>query len=156
MSKSTNIAPTKVIDPPVKETQVGDKTEQKKIKKPKWAMTQEEAENLNDEKIDELLKFAENLDYEKYMKDLEIREALNMIKYKVDEKENNQIENQENNEEVKEEKKENDEKEEESLKLPIIHSSKPVEHEQDWNSSVKRLITKGKSRREWCKTRRKN
>ena len=106
-------------------------------------MTQQEAENLEEEKIDELLKFAENLDYEKYMKDLEIREALNMIKYKVEEKDNDQNENQENNEEVKEEKKEEAVKEEESLKLPLINSSKPLEHDQEWNGSVNRFTDKG-------------
>jgi len=48
--------------------------------KPKWAMTKEESEKVNDKELDDLLNFAQNLDYEKYIKDLEIREALGIIK----------------------------------------------------------------------------
>ena len=97
--------------------------EMKKINiknKPKWAMTKDEAENL---------------DYEKYIKDLEIREALGLIKMKIEQKEGEENEqHQVNNEFIDENKNEilNEE-----LILPVISSSKPLEHENDWNNSVK-------------------
>jgi len=107
-----------------------------KKNKPKWAMTKEESEKVNDKELDDLLNFAQNLDYEKYIKDLEIREALGIIKNKIENKiEDQNIDN--NGEEIKE--LENKKNEKEELTLPPInnHNSKPLEHENDWNSSVK-------------------
>jgi len=103
------------------------------VKKPKWAMTQEEAEHLSEEKIDDLLKFAENIDYEKHIQDIEIREALNLIKYKVENNDDQKPENENNQVEEKKEK----EKQEDSVILPIISGSKPLEHDQEWNTSIK-------------------
>ena len=147
VKSSTNFTKqtAKQLDPIIKDEPPNEeKTELKKksnLMKPKWAMTQEEAENLNDEKIDELIKFAENLDYEKYIKDLEIKEALNLIKYKVNQKQNedgnNEKDDEINQDQDTDKEPEKKEIEEDSLKLHIINNSKPLEHDAEWNSSVK-------------------
>jgi len=110
------------------------------VKKPKWATTQDEADHINDDKLDELLKMAENMDYDKHMKDLECREALGLLKYEQKEGEEANDENAEqNNENVEENDKisKKEEQGEDIVKLPIIAGSKPVEHDQGWNNSVK-------------------
>ncbi len=52
--------------------------------KPKWCLTKQEAEEMGEKEVDDLLNFAKNLDYERYIKNMEIREALYLIKNKVD------------------------------------------------------------------------
>merc|ERR1711935_1193347 len=48
----------------------------KKSKKPKWALTEQENEDVEELEVDDLLDFAENLDYEQYIDDMEVKEAL--------------------------------------------------------------------------------
>ena len=52
--------------------------------KPKWCLTKQEAEEMGDKEVDELINFAKTLDYQKYLKNIEIREALYLIKNKVE------------------------------------------------------------------------
>jgi hypothetical protein len=41
--------------------------------KPKWALTQQEAEHSEEAEVDDLLSFAAELDYESFINDFEIR-----------------------------------------------------------------------------------
>ena len=50
---------------------------------PLWAMTREQAENMEEQEVDDLLEFAYELDYEKYMEDLQVRQALAVLKNRV-------------------------------------------------------------------------
>jgi len=117
-------------------------------KKPKWCLTKEEAENLNEKEDEKLIEFAQNLDYDKYMKDMEVREALYLIKSKIE----NGDQNHEFKVEGKEENKDNDNNEnpDEAVeregrpgetdpieKLKNELTIKKVEHENEWNASNK-------------------
>lgn len=57
--------------------------------KPKWAMTQEEAEKVEEQQqekeVDQLLQFVNELDYDKFISDLEVRQALEIVKERVEE-----------------------------------------------------------------------
>jgi len=55
-------------------------TAKSKSKKPLWAMTEEEQEDLEDEEAADLINFAENLDFEKYMGDAEFRHQIQVMK----------------------------------------------------------------------------
>eukprot|EP00668_Euglena_longa_P011965 GGOE01014387.1.p1 GENE.GGOE01014387.1~~GGOE01014387.1.p1 ORF type:complete len:471 (-),score=149.09 GGOE01014387.1:272-1594(-) len=57
----------------------------KKAAKPKWAMTEEEAIDVELQETDDLVQFAAGLDFEKYLDDYEIREALSVMKERVEE-----------------------------------------------------------------------
>jgi len=52
--------------------------------KPKWALTEEKAEAVEDDEADELVDFANNLDYDSYIDDLEVRQALSVIRERID------------------------------------------------------------------------
>ena len=52
--------------------------------KPKWAMTEAEVDDLEDDEALALVDFASGLDYDKYMDDLEVREALSVIRDRID------------------------------------------------------------------------
>merc|ERR1719379_2572291 len=56
------------------------KAVQGKLKKPKWAMTQEAVEELDEEEAVELLDFADNLNFDEYMNDLGFREGMAALK----------------------------------------------------------------------------
>jgi len=52
--------------------------------KPKWAMTEDEADAVEDDEAAQLLDFAQSLDYDSYIDDLEVRQALNVIRERID------------------------------------------------------------------------
>jgi len=52
--------------------------------KPAWAMTEEEAEVVEDQEAEDLVDFAQSLDYDSYIDDLEVRQALNVIRERID------------------------------------------------------------------------
>lgn len=52
--------------------------------KPKWAMTEDEADIMDDAEAAELVDFAASLDYDAYIDDLEVRQALNVIRERID------------------------------------------------------------------------
>ncbi|KAG5509060.1 hypothetical protein JKF63_06068 [Porcisia hertigi] len=54
-------------------------------RKPKWALTEEEALDAELDIDRDLLDFAENLDYEKFISDLEVAEALSVMRDRVEE-----------------------------------------------------------------------
>ncbi|GET87211.1 hypothetical protein, conserved [Leishmania tarentolae] len=54
-------------------------------RKPKWALTEEEAMDAELEVDRDLLDFAENLDYEKFISDFEVAEALSIMRDRVEE-----------------------------------------------------------------------
>jgi len=56
------------------------KAVQGKLKKPKWAMTQDAIEELDEEEAVELLDFADNLNFDEYMNDLGFREGIAALK----------------------------------------------------------------------------
>jgi myosin heavy subunit len=53
--------------------------------KPKWALTQEQAEELEELEVDDLLQYVNDLDYDKFIEDLEVRQALEIVKERVEE-----------------------------------------------------------------------
>ena len=53
-------------------------------KKPAWAMTEVEAEEVEDEEAEALVEFAKDLDYDSYIDDLEVRQALGVIRERID------------------------------------------------------------------------
>lgn len=54
-------------------------------RKPAWALTEKQAEELEEQEVDNLLEFAYQLDYERYIEDFEVRQALAVIKERVQE-----------------------------------------------------------------------
>jgi len=54
-------------------------------KKPKWAMTEEEAEDAEFDEARELMDFAAELDYDAFVKDFEVQEALAIMRDRVKE-----------------------------------------------------------------------
>ncbi|KAL0477597.1 laminin subunit alpha [Acrasis kona] len=147
-NKSNLIKTTTTLKQAVHEA---NKSKNKKIKeKPVWAMSEKEAEEVEDKEVDDLLNFASNLDFEKFMEDEEVKEAVNVIKTRVKELEGEVMK---------------EEKEEENLRKIEAHeqliqdrlqraqeraaeranleddnmsvSSGSVYHEQEWNSSTK-------------------
>jgi len=52
--------------------------------KPKWALTKEAVEDLEDYEAEDLLDFAKNLDFEEFLHDLDLRAALKAAKTRVD------------------------------------------------------------------------
>jgi hypothetical protein len=56
------------------------KAVQGKLKKPKWAMTADAVEELDEEEAVELLDFADNLNFDEYMNDLGFREGMAALK----------------------------------------------------------------------------
>jgi len=48
--------------------------------KPKWAMTEKQSEEMDEEQTLELLDFADNLNFDEYMNDLDFREAVGALK----------------------------------------------------------------------------
>jgi hypothetical protein len=56
------------------------KAVQGKLKKPKWALTQDAVEELDEEEAVELLDFADNLNFDEYMNDLGFREGIAALK----------------------------------------------------------------------------
>lgn len=71
-----------------KAVQNHNKTKKAKLSKPKWALTANENEEVEDLEVDDLLDFAENLDYEQYIDDMEVKEALSFVKKRVVDLEN--------------------------------------------------------------------
>ena len=71
--------------PPAAEKAVSEKapSSHKGKKKPAWATTEKQQEEMKEAEIDELLEFAYELDYEKYMEDFDVRQALAVIKERV-------------------------------------------------------------------------
>lgn len=66
------------------------KAVQGKLKKPKWAMTQEAVEELDEEEAVELLDFADNLNFDEYMNDLGFREGIAALKGRANKLQNEQ------------------------------------------------------------------
>lgn len=52
--------------------------------RPAWALTEDQADELEDEEANELLEFAAGLDYDAYVDDLEVRQALSVIRERID------------------------------------------------------------------------
>ena len=52
--------------------------------KPAWAMTEEEADDMEDAEALALVDFAKDLDYDSYIDDLEVRQALQVIRERID------------------------------------------------------------------------
>ena len=72
-----------------KEERAEPKPEKPKVSKadaskPKWALTEEKADLVEDDEADELVDFANNLDYDAYIDDLEVRQALSVIRERID------------------------------------------------------------------------
>jgi len=69
--------------PPVKAEKPKKKKEHNL--KPKWAYTEQQLKDEEEQDIDDLLDFTNNLDYEKYLNDLEVKHMLLAMKKRIDE-----------------------------------------------------------------------
>ncbi len=65
-------------------TQPGPESRQQK-KKPMWALSEKQAEEVKEQEVDDLIEFAYQLDYEKFIEDFEVRQALAALKERVQE-----------------------------------------------------------------------
>ena len=74
-----------VIEPKKVKEEVKKASTKQKQKKPVWALSEKEAEELEEQDVDSLLEFAYQLDYEKYIEDFEVRQALAILKERVKE-----------------------------------------------------------------------
>lgn len=57
----------------------------KERKKPTWALTEKQVEEIKEKDVDNLLDFAYKLDYDKYIEDFEVRQALEVLKDRIQE-----------------------------------------------------------------------
>jgi len=72
------------LSPPAK----AEKPKQKKKEhslKPKWAYTEQQLKDEEEQDIDDLLDFTNNLDYDKYLNDLEVKHMVLALKKRIDE-----------------------------------------------------------------------
>jgi len=80
------------------ENQLEEKTKEehpvkrKKSSRPKWALTEEAVEELDDIEADELVDFAKDLDFESFLDDLEVQSALKAAKSRIDNLKKNRAE----------------------------------------------------------------
>lgn len=82
----TEAKPVKLTEKNLKELEHRDKKSRASSRqKPKWALSQKEHEEKEDQDIEDLLGFVRDLDYDKYIEDLEVRQALAIVKERVDE-----------------------------------------------------------------------
>ena len=79
VSESTNQQPQEIVH------QEQPKKESKLKKKPKWALTEDEALDVELSQHDDLLQFAKCLDFEKFINDYEVKEALSILRERVSE-----------------------------------------------------------------------
>lgn len=95
IAKST-LADSKKAEPAVPETESKGSSSpapskinkpKAKIPKPAWALTEEVAESVQDDKEaedeDDLISFAKNLDYDKYIDDLEVQTMMERVKARI-------------------------------------------------------------------------
>jgi len=72
--------------PVKKQTEEKSKSVAKKNKeKPKWAYTEKQLDDEEEQDVDDLLEFTNNLDYEKYIDDLEVKNMVTALKKRIDE-----------------------------------------------------------------------
>jgi hypothetical protein len=69
---------------PGEKTKKMKKTKKAPKGKPKWAMTFDENEDVEDLEVDDLVNFATNLDFDDYLDDLEVREAMQFVQTRVE------------------------------------------------------------------------
>jgi len=73
-----------------KSAKANKKKKEKNISKPKWAYTEEQLKQEEEEDVDDLLEFTSNLDYDKYINDLEVKHMVTALKKRIDELKNKQ------------------------------------------------------------------
>ena len=54
-------------------------------RKPAWALSEKQVEEIKEQEVDDLLEFAYQLDYEKFIEDFEVRQAISVLKERVHE-----------------------------------------------------------------------
>ena len=108
--------------------------------KPKWALTQEEAEEKEEREVDELLKYVNDLDLEKYMQDMEVQATMEVLQTRIA----TLIEEKKGKEEKQEGKAAAAEQAREAVKEvskePEVKEralDRPAMQNEAWNSSVK-------------------
>lgn len=73
------------VPEPPRESEKPAKKSKKGKEKPKWAMTEQELEGVENAEVDDLLDFANNLDYDQFMYDMEVRNMVNAIQSRINE-----------------------------------------------------------------------
>lgn len=81
--QSPPVQPQKVKEERVSAKPVTKKKEHKDVK-PKWAYTEKQLEDEEEENVDDLLAFTNNLDYDKYIDDLEVKHMITALKKRID------------------------------------------------------------------------
>jgi len=71
----------------VKQEKANKKKKEKSLK-PKWAYTEEQLKEEEEQDIDDLLEFTNGLDYDKYINDLEVKHMVSALKKRIDELKN--------------------------------------------------------------------
>jgi len=66
------------------------KKKKENMEKPKWAYTEKQVKDEEEQDIDDLLEFTNNLDYDKYIDDLEVKHMVSALKKRIDELKNKQ------------------------------------------------------------------
>jgi len=70
----------------VKEERVSTKpVTKKKENKPRWAYTEQQLEDEEEQNVDDLLQFTNNLNYDQYIDDLEVKHMVAALKKRIDE-----------------------------------------------------------------------
>jgi len=69
---------------PKEEKPVKAALKKKESFKPKWALTEQQVKNEEDEDLDDLLAFTNNLDYDRYINDLEVKNMVIAMKKRID------------------------------------------------------------------------
>lgn len=77
-------APPPAMPPPPPAAKPGPSKAPAAPSKPAWAMTEEEADEMEDAEALALVDFAKDLDYDSYIDDLEVRQALQVIRERID------------------------------------------------------------------------
>jgi hypothetical protein len=69
----------------VPKKQAEKKKKENKADKPKWAYTEKQVHEEEDQDVDDLLAFTNNLDYDKYIDDIEVKHMVAALKNRIDE-----------------------------------------------------------------------
>jgi len=65
--------------------------------KPKWALTEKQVKDEEEQDVDDLLEFTNNLDYDKYIDDLEVKHMITALKNRIDDLKNKEEDDWKNN-----------------------------------------------------------
>lgn len=83
-SDAPEYSPQQEQPSPVREEKPKQKKKDQSLK-PKWAYTEQQVKDEEEQDVDDLLDFTNNLDYDKYLNDLEVKHMVLALKKRIDE-----------------------------------------------------------------------